>query len=161
MPGLMRVLCADGAGLTLFEGGTAMEQSPDLKDVMLRYYEAVSQGDAAFMDRILSSQREVLIIGTDPNEWWTDPATINQTLKEQAQAGVKLVPGELLCYREGSVGWVADRGRFVLADGSEVPFRFTAVFRQEDREWRMVQAHASIGVPNAEVVGTDPKGQGL
>jgi ketosteroid isomerase-like protein len=134
-----------------------VEQSPDLKDVMLRYYEAVSQGDAAFMDRILSSQCEVLIVGTDPNEWWTDPTTINQTLKSQAQAGIKVVSGDLLCYREGSVGWVADRARFVLADGSEVPLRFTAVFRQEDHEWRLVQAHASIGVPNVEVVGTDLK----
>src|SRR3989304_3675667 len=84
------------------QGGTAMEQSPDLKDVMLRYYEAVAQGDVAFMDRILSSQREVLIIGTDPNEWLADPATINQTLKAQAQAGIKIVPGDLLAYREGS-----------------------------------------------------------
>ena len=134
-----------------------MEQSPDLKDVMLRYYEAVSQGDVAFMDRILSSQREVLIIGTDPNEWWADPATINQTLRAQAQAGIKIVPGDLLAYREGSVGWVADRGKFVLPDGAEVPVRWTAVFRQEGGEWKLVQGHASIGVPNEEALGTDLK----
>lgn len=134
-----------------------MERSPDLKDVMLRYYEAVSRGDEAFMDKILSRQDEVLIVGTDPDEWWTDPSTINQKLKDQAQAGIKLVPGELQCYREGSIGWVADRARFILADGSEIPFRFTVVFRQEDRDWRMVQAHASIGVPNDEAADAAQK----
>jgi len=71
------------------------------------------------------------------------------------------VAGDLRCYSEGSVGWVADRARFVLGDGSEIPFRFTAVFRREDGAWRMVQAHASLGVPNADVVGADLNAAGL
>lgn len=132
-----------------------MEQAPDLKEVMLRYYTAVSEGDTAFLEGILSSQGEVLIIGTDPEEWWTDPAAIKQALAAQAGAGIKLIAGELICRREGSVGWVADQAAFVLPDGGEMPFRFTAVFRQEGGEWKMVQAHASIGVPNEDVVGPD------
>lgn len=132
-----------------------MEHSPELKAVMLRYYEAMSQGDVGFMDRILSSQREVLMIGTDPNEWWVDPATINQTLKAQAQAGIKVLSGDLFAYREGAVGWVADRGKFVLPDCTEASFRWTAVFLQEGDEWRLVQGHASIGVPNVEALGMD------
>ena len=130
-----------------------MEHSADLKEILLRYYEAVSKGDAAFMERILSSQSEVLVIGTDPDEWWSDPAVINQALKEQAEAGIQLLPGGPQCLREGAIGWIADNARFVLPDGSEIPFRFTAVFREEEGEWRMVQAHASLGVPNEEAVG--------
>ena len=132
-----------------------MEHSPELKDRMLRSYEAVSQGDIAFMERFLSNQGDVLIIGTDPNEWWTDPATIIELLKAQTQAGIRVVPGDIQAYREGSVGWVADRGKFVLPDGTEVPVRLTAVFRQENGEWKLVQEHASVGVPNQEVLGTD------
>ena len=138
-----------------------MEHSSDLKDLMLRYYEAASTGDATFLGRLLSAQPEVLVIGTDPDEWWSDPATVNRMLQAQAEAGIKLVAGDLRCYSEGSVGWVADRARFVLGDGSEIPFRFTAVFRREDGAWRMVQAHASLGVPNADVVGADLNAAGL
>jgi SnoaL-like protein len=134
-----------------------MDRSPELKNVMLRFYEAVSEGDLAFFDRLLSSQPDVLLIGTDPNEWWTDLALVNQTLKAQAQAGIKAVPGDLIALREGSVGWIADRPTFVLADGTQAPFRWTAVFHQEGGEWKMIQGHASIGVPNAEALGIDPK----
>jgi hypothetical protein len=41
-----------------------MEHSPELKAATLRYYEAVSQGDAGSMGRILSSQRDVAVIGS-------------------------------------------------------------------------------------------------
>jgi hypothetical protein len=133
------------------------EKSSDLRDVALRYYEATSKGDESFMDRAVSSQREVLIIGTDPDEWWAKPAVINRTLKEQARAGVKVVPGDLLAYREGSVGWIADRARFVSRDGREAAFRWTAVFRQEAGQWKLVQGHCSIGVPNEEMFARAPK----
>lgn len=130
-----------------------MQQSQELKDLMSRFYEAVSQGDVAFMERFISRQDDVLMIGTDPNEWWADSATITQTIKAQAQAGIQVVADDTQAYREGSVGWVADRLRFVLPDGTEVGFRWTAVFRQEDGEWKLVQGHASIGVPNEEAFG--------
>lgn len=32
--------------------------------------------------------------------------------------------------------------------GKRVPVRMTAVLHQEDGEWKAVQTHASIGVPN-------------
>ncbi len=31
----------------------------------------------------------------------------------------------------------------------------TAVFHKEGDSWKMVQLHASIGVPNVEALGTD------
>src|SRR5437868_8336417 len=132
-----------------------MERSPELKAITLRFYEAMSQGDLDFMDRMLSSQPEVLLIGTDPKEWWTDRAVARQVFEAQAQAGIKAVPGELLAFREGTVGWVADHPKFVLADGTEASFRWTAVFHQDGGEWKMIQGHASIGVPNADAFGVD------
>ena len=131
-----------------------MEQSSELKDLMLRFYEAFSRGDTAFMERIISNQADVLMIGSDPNEWWAGTATIMQALKAQVQAGIQAIPGDLKAYREGSVGWIADSMKFVLPDGTEVPARFTIVFHQEDGEWKLVQGHASVGVPN-EALGTD------
>lgn len=132
-----------------------MERSPELKELMLRFYDAVSAGDLSFMDRWVSSQPEVLLIGTDPNEWWTDLAVAREVFKAQARAGIKAVPGDIVAFREGTVGWVADRPKFLLADGTETSFRWTAVLKQDGGEWKMVQGHASIGVPNAEALGVD------
>lgn len=65
------------------------------------------------------------------------------------------MPGQLQAYREGSVGWVIDRASFQLPDGTEVPFRNSAVFLQENGEWKVVHVHASIGVRNEELFGED------
>ena len=40
------------------------------------------------------------------------------------------------------------RAALILTDGTEASFRWTAVFRQEGGEWKMIQGHASIGVAN-------------
>jgi hypothetical protein len=134
-----------------------MEDSPELKEITLRMYEAASEGDASFMDRI-SSQRALLVIGSDPEEWWTDPVVMSGVFKAQAESGIKISAREISAYQEGSVGWVAARSSFVLPDGTEMPFRWTGVFHQEDGDWKLVQGHGSIGVSNEEALGTDLKG---
>ncbi len=58
-------------------------------------------------------------------------------------------------YREDMVGWVADQGTSTLPDGSEVPFRLTAVFHQENGDWKLIQEHASLGVSNEEALGEE------
>ena len=62
--------------------------------------------------------------------------------------------GDIVAYEEGTVGWVADCGAFVLPDGSVAPFRITAVFHRENGSWRLVQEHASVAVSNVEVIGS-------
>jgi hypothetical protein len=69
---------------------------------------------------------------------------------------MQIVAGQLQAYREGSVGWSVDRDAlFRLPDGTEVPFRNTYVFVQEDGEWKLIHGHTSIGVSNEEVLGED------
>jgi hypothetical protein len=67
--------------------------------------------------------------------------------------GMRIWPGDIEAYVEGDLGWFADRPRFVLLDGTEVPFRHTGVFRREGGEWKLVQAHTSLGIPNEDVIG--------
>ena len=76
-------------------------------------------------------------------------------MPQMKRAGVTFIPGDLQCYREGSVGWTADRPTLRLPGGAEIPLRMTTVFHQEGGEWKMVQFHTSIGVPNTESVGID------
>ena len=130
-----------------------MEASPELRDLTVRLAEAIGAGDAEVLARHTSRQPGVAFLGTDPDEWWTDVAGLTRAPAAQRQAGVEVVPGEPVAYREGDVGWTVDRGlRFRLGD-REVPFRLSVVYRREDGAWKMVHFHSSVGVPNEEAVG--------
>ncbi len=132
-----------------------MHPSTELADVLRRIYAAVSDGDEAVLAGVLSRSDGLVFIGTDPDEWFDDTASIRSLLKAQAEAGVKVRPGPIAAFQEGTVGWVADRGAFVLSDGSEAPFRITMVFHREDSAWKIVQEHASFGVRNEEALGVE------
>ena len=128
-----------------------MQADQELKEFVVNMYEAVSNGDSVFLENFLADQGNVLMIGTDSNEWWSKANTIIEQLKTQAQSEVKLVPGNLVSFSEGSVGWMADDGKFVRPNGDEAPYRMTAVFHRENDEWKLIQAHVSKGVPNSEL----------
>ncbi len=134
-----------------------MKPSAELKNVMLRLYESMSSGDASAVERLFSRQSGVLVIGTDPQEWWAGYETYARLFKAQLKemAGIRIEAGELEAFVEGTVGWVADRPKIRLANGQEVRFRQTAVLHQEDGEWKIVQHHTSMGVPNVEAVGKE------
>ncbi len=128
-----------------------MERSPALRDLMLRFYEALANGDTSFFDRHFSGAQATRGVGTDPEEWWQG-SQVAGAWKEQLEAmggTMPLVAGDPEAYVEGTVGWAADRPALQLQAGA-VPVRFTAVFHQEEGEWKLVQVHGSLGVPNEE-----------
>lgn len=46
----------------------------------------------------------------------------------------------------GDVGLIADTPAFIEPDGTETPFRITAVFHREDESWMLMQEHISLGL---------------
>ncbi len=136
-----------------------MEQSDELKDLTLRFYEAAATGDLSFFERYVSRREGTVFVGTDPNEWWEGLDALREAIRAQSEAlggGMRIVAGQLQAYREGGVGWAIDRdARFRLPDGTEIPFRNTCVFLQEDGEWKLIHTHTSIGVRNEELFGED------
>jgi len=137
-------------------GEATIQRSEELVDLLTRFYQAAQSGDTAFLEHFISAQEGVLCIGTDPQEWWQGAGTIGRVFKAQVEemgGSFPLEPGSPEGYREGSVGWVADRPKLKLPDGTEMEFRLTMVCHQEAGEWKLVQAHFSIGVPNEEAVG--------
>ncbi len=132
-----------------------MQRSSDLVAVVRRIYELLSTGDAEAFAPLLSSTEALTFLGTDPNEWYTDHAPILDLLRSQAGSGVNARPGDIKAFEEGDAGWAADKGAFVLPDGSEVPFRVTLAFLREGGEWRIVQLHTSIAIGNEEALGVD------
>lgn len=132
-----------------------MERSPELAAAVARIYTAVSAGDSAALTAELSAHDGLVFIGTDPEEWFEEREAIREMLAAQASAGITVESGDVVAYEEGTVGWVADRGNFVLGDGTRVPFRLTAVFHRENGRWALVQEHASIAMTNEDVLGTE------
>lgn len=128
-----------------------MERSTDLEAKLEELYSAFSTGDGDTAERLVTTRDGLVFIGTDPDEWFEDVASVRSLLEAQAGAGVQVEHGSPVAYEEGTVGWVADRGSFVLPDGTKVPFRITAVFRREDGDWRLVQEHASVATANEDV----------
>jgi hypothetical protein len=126
-----------------------MESAPDLRDVVVGSFATFSAGDLDAFLQHLSRQPGTHVLGTDAGEWWDDPAALRQGGTESL--GLTVLPGQLQAWREGSVGWVVSPdARFRRPDGSEVLVRYTGVYHREDGDWRLVQGHWSIGVPNAE-----------
>jgi ketosteroid isomerase-like protein len=133
-----------------------MESSPELRDLTLRFYQALSTGDVSFLEQFLSQQPGVLNIGSDPTEWWSGYDTFLQVSKAQFQemgGSLRVTGADPQAYSEGTVGWVADRASFELPDGTQFPFRLTAVYHKEDGAWKLVHSHNSVGVRNEEVMG--------
>jgi hypothetical protein len=107
--------------MTRRAGEGSMKQSTELKDLMLRIYEALAKGDQAFFERYVSQEDSTLAVGTDPNEWWGSGATFTKVLGAQLQetGGFELVADAPRAYSEGVVGWVADRPKLKLP-GAEI-----------------------------------------
>jgi ketosteroid isomerase-like protein len=131
-----------------------MERSIELADLVRRIYAAVSAGDDTALLAALSAHDGLVFVGTDPDEWFDTPDAVRAMLRAQAGAGVTVEGGEIVAYEEGTVGWTADRGHFVLPDATRVPFRMTAVFHRENGRWALVQEHASVAIANEDTLGT-------
>lgn len=134
-----------------------MERCADLEELTLQFYRAVSVGDIAFFERHFSPGESCVVIGTEPEEWWSDRHSALDAMRAQMESAgnaVQLAAGDLAAYRHGDVGWVADRPRLRLGT-VEVQCRHTSVFMREDGAWRIVQHHFSIGVANETIFGPE------
>ncbi len=131
-----------------------MERSDELRDVILASVEAAARQDTSQIDRYISRHEGALSIGTDPNEWTEGGEQVAEEFKQETQDSTdKFSLGEVEAFVEGTVGWASSRPVWTLEDGREIPARWTGVFHREDGEWKLVQAHVSVGVPNEELFG--------
>ncbi len=133
------------------QGG--MERSQELEDLVRAWFEAASKGDASLIDRHVSRDSGARLIGSDPTEWLAGERVAEFLRGEVEGAGGKATfsPSETEAFSEETVGWATTRLTIRLADGRSVSPRWSAVFHREDGEWRFVQTHASIAVPNDQV----------
>ena len=130
-----------------------MEKSGEIKKFILQIYTAMENADEEFFSNMLSQQDGLIMVGSDPQEWWNRHDNIVTIMKSHSNhaSGLKIDAGSnFQAFREGTVGWFADQAVMRMPDGNTIPFRVTGVLHQENNEWKVVQWHASIGIPNEE-----------
>ena len=75
-----------------------------------------------------------------------------QVVEAVAAAGgaddIQVVAGGIGIHLRGDVAWAEGHGRFTRAGGGARPARMTWVLIREHGQWKFVQSHASIGVPD-------------
>lgn len=133
-----------------------MERSGQIESLVRDMYDAMKRGDAPGVAGLLANDASVLMIGTDPDEWWSGRDRISEVFRDQVEAmggSIELVGGDPQGYAVGDAGWFADRPAFKLPDGTEVPTRLTGAAIREAGEWKLIQTHISVGVANEEAIG--------
>lgn len=145
-----------------------MRESAELRQAHQHFYNALTGGDPEAIAPLLSEQAGILFIGTAPEEWWADRATILRAVRAQIElfgTAASIVGSTPTAYVEGTVGWTADQCVYRIPagvapsewgfEGTDVPMRITAVWHREDGQWKMVQGHTSVGVGSAEAFNQD------
>jgi len=131
-------------------GTGAQDEVRKVFDEML---EAQNAGDAGRLRSMLSERPDAVHIGTDAEEWWTSTQVVDAVAAAGGGDGIRAVADDIDIHVQGDVAWAEGRGRFTSAGGGERPVRMTGVLIREDGQWKVVQSHASVGVPNADIFG--------
>ena len=131
-----------------------MDAAARVRELWAGLYATLEIGDASAWADALAE--DALVIGTDDAEWWQGRSTalsvITEQVRELHEAGARYSGSDPQVRQSGDVLWVADRPSVVLADGTAVPARFTAVLTRDGDTLLIEQLHVSIGAPNEEVL---------
>jgi hypothetical protein len=126
-----------------------MEESTEVRDAVLAFYEGVTAKAVERFDDIVSGHPSTLVIGTAPGEWVTERPRLRFGFEAE---GLSLEPGPRPTgHREGTMGWYVDEPWFGFPSGGGMRTRLTGVLRQEEGRWKIVHLHFSVGVPDEDV----------
>ena len=132
----------------------AVVPSEELRSFLLRLYSVWEAQDFEALREMFSAGAHLLIIGTDPNEWWTGLDGLEVFIFQTREfGGLRFEPGRPTAYCIGNVGWVADEPLLTLGNGAALRVRLTAALLIERGHWRVAQWHASIAQTNEESIG--------
>lgn len=131
-------------------------ESRDLSTLLQAIYQAWMTGGHTLLE-FFSDAREVLLIGTDSDEWVEGGRLAKAAFARQLDemGAVTIRPGNMKAVIRGDMGWIADTPCFAFAQGETVNLRITAVAAREGFHWRIMHWHVSLGIPNADALGIE------
>jgi ketosteroid isomerase-like protein len=115
--------------------------------------EAQNSGDAPRLRTMLSERDDAVHIGTDAGEWWSSGQFVDGVATAGGEDDIRVIADDIDVHVQGDIAWVEGRGRFTRTDGAERPVRVTGVLVREGGQWKLVQSHSSIAVPNTDIFG--------
>jgi adenylate cyclase len=135
-----------------------MEPAPELVTFFNKFIDLWAALDIEQALDGVSRQPGVLLVGTDPEEWWGDYGSASAVMKVQWQefksmGGFRFDVERISAAKEGTVGWIAARGKIAIGSRTPLPMTCTVVAHEEGTHWRMVQFHTAIDSPNQQTVG--------
>jgi ketosteroid isomerase-like protein len=162
--GVVDVLAHPTAGLSFLalQGSRSPEEGEimagtgaqdEVRKVIEETLKALNAGDAARLRSMLSERFDGAHIGTDAEEWETSKQIVDAVAAAGGADDIQAVADDVDIHILGDVAWAEGHGRFTRAGGGEWPARMTSVLIRENGQWKFVQSHASIGVPNADIFG--------
>lgn len=130
-----------------------MESSDELRRVVIRFFEALRDGDEQVVSNRISRQPGFQRFGSDPAEWWQDGETAAlvwaQQMREMGGGYPWRLTEDVHAMIEGSVGWAGAQAEFQSPIGP-TEFRLTCVLHLEHGEWKLVQFHSAVTSTNEE-----------
>jgi class 3 adenylate cyclase len=131
-----------------------LKPSREIRDCVLGIYHDMAEGRVS---DLMSMSPDAAFVGTGPGEVWVGGQAVRTAIQVQNEelGLIKLVPGTIRAYEEGTVGWAFDEPTVILPDGTPMPGRLTFVFHREDGKWRVIHGHTSNVSDNAEYWGSD------
>jgi len=135
-----------------------MEQSEDVRGLLSSLVETFGTAQmAAAFTAAMAAEPGVLMVGTDPAEWWDDPGELLRALQAQSKElqGTAATVSHGEGWVEGEIGWGAVKADVVFPGGPPARLRITATLARGPGGWKIVQCHASVGSPNQEIAGKE------
>jgi len=102
----------------------------------------------------------VRFIGPDPDEWWEGFEQIAAVGRAQFHemkelGGIRIDTDEIVAWKEGTVGWIALRGRVTLGQSDPQEVRMTFIVHEDGAFWRIVHHQLAFTVTNEEAMGLE------
>ena len=135
-----------------------VEESPEVRSVVLLWEKAYNRHAPATVQSLYSSSDVTTFIGTDADEWWVGrdvAAALSKHMEQLEGIPMSYEVERVEAYREGNIGWAGVLSRVDIGDRPTQWFRETHVLRLEDGAWKILHSHSSVAIPNQEVVGVE------
>ena len=122
-----------------------MTQSEELEQLTRELSYAIDAGDAQRLADMTTSSDDLVVIGTDEDEWLADADAARAVMPDEVGRGWRFVIDDVIAHEIGpNAGWAAARGRLEGLSAEPWPVRWTGVARREGGAWKFVHTHFSV-----------------
>jgi class 3 adenylate cyclase len=131
-----------------------VERSEEIRRVVERLERAIADGDAESVLGRLSTDPGLLVIGSDPAEWWlgSEARLVWARQLEEFQAAFRVTANRIEAWEEGNVGWASVQ-ETIDWDGRSIDGRASYILHLEHGEWKVVHVHFSWPQRHVDVLG--------